>query len=195
MSRCIPPEHFRRLLAEQLSAAERRALDSHVDACPGCQETLARLLETDDDRTELDGRFLCRAGPAAAPAPPEDFLHRLKSRPPAANGPAPADILFPDPPAVAGSLGRLESYHILAELGRGAFGVVFKAHDEKLGCPVALKVLRPELAASAAERTRFEDEARKAAAVRHDHVVAIWWAAARALPCRITSWNTSKAKP
>jgi serine/threonine protein kinase len=67
----------------------------------------------------------------------------------------------------------LESYHIIAQLGRGAFGLVFKAYDEKLDCSVALKVLKPELAASAKERTRFEGEARKAAAVRHDHVVTI----------------------
>jgi WD40 repeat protein len=70
-------------------------------------------------------------------------------------------------------LGQLESYHIAAELGQGAFGLVFKAYDEQLDRFVALKVLRPELAASSRDRTRFEAEARKAAAVRHDHVVAI----------------------
>jgi tetratricopeptide (TPR) repeat protein len=59
------------------------------------------------------------------------------------------------------------------ELGRGAFGVVYKAHDDQLDCLVALKVLRPKFAASPADRTRFEGEARKAAAVRDDHVVAI----------------------
>jgi serine/threonine-protein kinase len=51
--------------------------------------------------------------------------------------------------------------------------MVFKAYDEKLDCPVALKVLKPELAASAGDRVRFEGEARKAAAVRHDHVVTV----------------------
>jgi WD40 repeat protein len=180
MNPCISPEQFQRLLAELLSEAERRALDAHVDACPHCQETLARLLEAEDDRTELNGRPRRRISPASLSEPPEDFLRRVKSRPPAPNGRTPLDILFPDPPTVAGALGRLESYHILAELGQGAFGVVFKAYDEKLDCLVALKVLKPELAASVAERTRFEDEARKAAAVRHDHVVTIYCVGATA---------------
>src|SRR5262249_54748125 len=70
-------------------------------------------------------------------------------------------------------LGRLESYHIMAELGRGAFGLVYHAYDEQLDCPVALKVLKPELAASASDRARFEREARAAAAVRHENVVII----------------------
>jgi WD40 repeat protein len=61
----------------------------------------------------------------------------------------------------------------MAELGRGAFGYVFLAYDEKLGCPVALKVLRPELAADPHARGRFEAEARRAAGVRHDHVITI----------------------
>jgi hypothetical protein len=74
---------------------------------------------------------------------------------------------------VRGPLGRLASYHIVAERGQGAFGVVFQAYDEELACPVALKVLKPELAASATDRARFESEARKAAGVRHDHVVTI----------------------
>jgi WD40 repeat protein len=182
MSRCILPEQFQRLLAEQLSEAERQALDAHVDACPRCQETLARLLEADEDTTELDRRLLRRDRPVSTCAPAEDFLRCVKDKPPpltvtipySPNGEMPLDILFPDPPTVAGSLGRLESYHILEELGRGAFGVVFKAYDEKLDCPVALKVLKPELAASVGERRRFEDEARKAAAVRHDHVVRIY---------------------
>jgi WD40 repeat protein/predicted Ser/Thr protein kinase len=181
MSRCIVPEQFQRLLAEQLSQAECKALDAHVDACPRCQETLARLLEAEDDTAELDRRLLRQAGPESA-CEPADFLRRVKETPPPPTPAGPCslnretafDILFPDPPTVAGSLGRLESYHVLAELGRGAFGVVFKAYDEKLDCAVALKVLKPELATSVGERRRFEDEARKTAAVRHDHVVTIY---------------------
>src|SRR5262249_23607020 len=82
-------------------------------------------------------------------------------------------IRFPEPPTARGSLGRLECYHIVAELGQGASGIVFKAFDEQLDCLVALKVLKPEQAASAADRARFEREARAAAAVRHDHIVTI----------------------
>jgi WD40 repeat protein len=174
MNPCIPLHQFQRLLAEQLSPAERQALDSHVDACGRCQETLARLLdEPSEDFAGLDWRRLRGSTTVELP---EHFLDRLKEDLPqrsSATSGAP-DIIFPEPPTPRGPLGRLESYHILAELGRGAFGLVFKAYDEKLDCFVAVKVLRPELAASAGDRTRFEAEARKAAAVRHDHLVAIY---------------------
>src|SRR5262249_33251856 len=64
-------------------------------------------------------------------------------------------------------------YEILAELGRGGMGVVYKARDVRLQRFVAVKVLAAHLAASDVARRRFFREARAAAAVRHEHVVAI----------------------
>jgi serine/threonine protein kinase len=51
--------------------------------------------------------------------------------------------------------------------------VVFKAFDSELNRPVAVKVLAPHLAGSGAARKRFAREARAAAAIVHEHVVAI----------------------
>ena len=45
MSRCLTPEQFEHLLAEELDPAERRTIDAHVDACPACQEKLTHLLD------------------------------------------------------------------------------------------------------------------------------------------------------
>jgi serine/threonine protein kinase len=53
-------------------------------------------------------------------------------------------------------------------------GVVLKAHDPRLNRVVAIKVLSPALASNAAARKRFLREAQAAAAVTHDHVVAIY---------------------
>ncbi|MHC5536754.1 bifunctional serine/threonine-protein kinase/formylglycine-generating enzyme family protein [Singulisphaera rosea] len=72
-----------------------------------------------------------------------------------------------------GTLGRLGHYEITHVLGRGAFGIVLKAFDEKLHRVVAIKVLLPEIAATSPARKRFLREARSAAAVRHEHVVNI----------------------
>ena len=58
-------------------------------------------------------------------------------------------------------------------LGRGGMGIVLKAFDPALDRMVALKVLSPALAASGAARHRFAREVRAAAAVVHEHVVAI----------------------
>jgi WD40 repeat protein len=181
MSHCLTAEQFQRLIAEELDAEQRQKLDAHVDVCPACQEKLARLLdESDGEYPGLDWQRIRPAGPENAGQSVADLLRRLKENvSPAliAAGPQqqalPQDIRFPEPPTEQGPLGRLESYHIVAERGRGAFGVVFQAYDDELRCTVALKVLKPELAANQTDRTRFEGEARKAATVRHDHVVTI----------------------
>jgi serine/threonine-protein kinase len=81
------------------------------------------------------------------------------------------DLLAPsDNPAM---LGRLGSYEILEVIGRGGMGIVFKAYDGELNRYLAVKVLSPCYASSAAARKRFAREAQAAAAVVHQHVVAI----------------------
>ncbi|HEX7446894.1 MAG TPA: serine/threonine-protein kinase [Pirellulales bacterium] len=73
----------------------------------------------------------------------------------------------------AAFLGRLGPYQVSDVIGAGGFGVVLKAFDPALNRFVAVKVLAPHLAASGAARRRFAREAQAAAAVVHDHVVAI----------------------
>ena len=53
-------------------------------------------------------------------------------------------------------------------------GAVFAAEDPLLERPIALKVMLPHAATAADSRQRFLDEARAAAALQHDHVVAIY---------------------
>lgn len=72
------------------------------------------------------------------------------------------------------SLGRLGHYEITEVIGRGAFGIVLKAFDEKLHRVVALKVLSPEMAATSPARKRFKREARSSAVIRHENVVSIY---------------------
>jgi serine/threonine protein kinase len=81
---------------------------------------------------------------------------------------------FLAPPQQPGEMGRLGSYRVLKVLGRGGMGVVFQAEDIQLERPVALKVLRPELASSSDGRARFLREAQAAAALQHDHIVTIF---------------------
>ena len=71
------------------------------------------------------------------------------------------------------SIGRIDHYEIKEMIGRGAFGVVFKAFDTKLARSVAIKILAPTLACSLGFRERFLQEARASAAIRHDNVVRI----------------------
>jgi serine/threonine protein kinase len=80
---------------------------------------------------------------------------------------------FLAPSQKPGSLGSLAHYEVLEVVGRGGMGVVFRAFDTKLHRVVAIKALAPQLATSSAARQRFVREARAAAAVTHDHIIAI----------------------
>ncbi|HVS40586.1 MAG TPA: bifunctional serine/threonine-protein kinase/formylglycine-generating enzyme family protein [Gemmataceae bacterium] len=73
-----------------------------------------------------------------------------------------------------GTLGRLGHYEILKVIGKGGFGIVLKAFDALLHRVVAVKVMARQLAATSPARKRFLREARAAAAVRHENVVAIY---------------------
>lgn len=78
------------------------------------------------------------------------------------------------PSSKPNSMGRLGHYEVLEIVGRGAFGTVLRAFDEKLQRVVAIKVLAPEMAATSPARKRFLREARTSAAIRHENVVAIY---------------------
>lgn len=71
-------------------------------------------------------------------------------------------------------LGRLGRYDIERVIGAGGMGIVLKAHDSELNRPIAVKVLASHLAHVGAARERFAREGRAAAAVVHEHVVAIY---------------------
>jgi serine/threonine protein kinase len=81
---------------------------------------------------------------------------------------------FLAPPQKPDEIGRLGPYRVLAVLGQGGMGVVFRAEDPDLGRPVALKALLPALASTSSARQRFFREARAAAALKHPHVVTIF---------------------
>ena len=72
------------------------------------------------------------------------------------------------------ALGRLGHYEVLDVLGKGGFGIVFRAFDETLQRLVAIKVLAPPLAATSAARKRFLREARSSAQIRHENVVQVY---------------------
>ena len=65
-----------------------------------------------------------------------------------------------------------DRYRIERELGRGGMATVYLAHDLRHDRPVALKVLRPELAASLGPE-RFLREIRIAARLQHPHILPV----------------------
>ena len=69
---------------------------------------------------------------------------------------------------------RFGTYTIRALLGVGGMGEVYRAHDDKLGRDVAIKVLPPAFTADPERRARFEREARMLATLNHPHIGAIY---------------------
>jgi serine/threonine protein kinase/Tol biopolymer transport system component len=70
--------------------------------------------------------------------------------------------------------GRLGPYEILAPLGAGGMGEVYKARDPRLGRVVALKVLPVEFAGDPARLRRFEHETRVLSGLNHPHIVTVY---------------------
>lgn len=68
------------------------------------------------------------------------------------------------------TLGR---YEVLARIGRGGMGEVYRCRDTRLKREVALKILPPESVAEPDRRRRFEQEARAASALNHPNIVTI----------------------
>ncbi len=66
-----------------------------------------------------------------------------------------------------------ERYEILAVLGEGGMGAVYKAKDRELDRLVALKVIRPELASNPDILQRFKQEILLSSKVTHRNVVRI----------------------
>jgi hypothetical protein len=174
---CPNRDRLRELLDGDLPEDHEPGLISHLDVCAACQQTLQELA-AGGESWEGAARELRKEAPTADPALGR-VLRDLQSNgitgetqaEPAGAAELPLDFLAP--PNKPGQLGVLDHYEVLEVIGRGGMGVVLKAFDRKLQRVVAVKVLAPQLAASSAARRRFDREARAAAAVAHDHVVAI----------------------
>jgi serine/threonine protein kinase len=68
---------------------------------------------------------------------------------------------------------RLGAYEILAAIGAGGMGEVYRARDRKLDRDVAIKILPEELATDPDRIARFEREAKTLAALNHPNIAQI----------------------
>jgi serine/threonine-protein kinase len=149
------PDRVRLLSEGRLPAEELSECQMHLEHCPQCQARLDELAR--QDRFLGTVRHYLAAEPGATPDGDR----------------APATLDFLTPSDWPDSMGRLGLYEVKGILGRGGMGIVLKAHDVALHRNVAIKVLLAPLAAHGAARRRFLREARAAAAVVHEHVVAV----------------------
>lgn len=160
---CLLDDQLRSLLEEDLLPQEAADCEAHLATCPRCRDKVESLIGNADWWQEAEDS-LRSPQDRTATIPPEKLSNIAPH----------ADILrLLGPTDNPQMLGRIGSYEIVGILGRGGMGVVFKGFDPALNRFVAIKMLAPHLAASGAARKRFEREAQAAAAIVHDHVMAI----------------------
>jgi eukaryotic-like serine/threonine-protein kinase len=175
---CPSPEELRQLLGDSPNDTQTE-LDQHLGGCASCQVKLEELATGGTNLSQLVER-VHELEPVAESAywPTIRALGRA-----AANAPtvaAPTQPITKDsstnfllPPTDPAYLGRLAHFDVMRVIGRGGMGIVLEAFDTKLQRNVALKVLTPELAHDETARLRFCREARAAASISHENVVAV----------------------
>ena len=69
---------------------------------------------------------------------------------------------------------KLGHYRLVEKIGGGGQGVVFRAHDQRFGRDVALKILPPKLLSDEAARKRFRQEARAVGSLNHPNIATAY---------------------
>lgn len=176
---CPSTEELRALLDGSLSEPQQVVDVQHLDHCQCCQVKLEELATGGTNLSQVVER-LDRSEPAATSAywqairavgQPAGMA--VTTAPEIATRVRDTSTSFLLPATDPAYLGRLAHFDVMRVLGRGGMGIVLEAFDSRLQRNVAIKVLDPELASDETARSRFCREARAAASVTHENVVAV----------------------
>lgn len=174
---CLQADELRQLISGELATQRQQECAEHLDSCTVCQGRLEEVATGGTNLTEvIEG--LNEASPAETSAfwPALNSLGVDTPKSPVrstATAGRSTSLTFLQPATDAAYLGRLAHFDVMQVIGRGGMGMVLEAFDSKLQRHVAIKVLDPELANDDLARQRFCREARAAASVTHENVVAV----------------------
>lgn len=177
---CPLAPDYRKVLLGTAPAGDEDRLAQHLEHCEPCAAIVNNLMAEMDLATEISA--LPEALAPAEVTLVDSVIAQLQAQP--APGPEtdagshteslPLCGVRLEPPQAAEELGRLGPYRVLQLLGAGGMGVVFLAEDPQLRRRVALKILKPALAARPGYRVRFLREAQATAALEHPRIVPIY---------------------
>jgi serine/threonine protein kinase len=180
-------DQLRRFLLGQLDDTQHERVERWLHQTPEslapeqdleCSDVLVERLRNLDEKAEppssqvvglIDRFSKLRPGEVTSETPGRGLADTTGPAPP-----RPSSTSFLAPPQRPDEIGRLGSFRVLRVLGEGGMGLVLEAEDVALQRRIALKVMRPEIAARSEGRQRFLREARTAAGLSHDHIVPIY---------------------
>lgn len=192
---CPDRDTLEKLLLGNVPSGRAEGLEEHLLSCDDCSKVAETIHETDDltlafaseENIECDEEILAAAIQRAkqlrshVETVESDETINGKSPVPAENAAdspgSPSlgeEIDFLAPAEHPDEIGRLGGYRALEVLGAGGMGIVFRAEDPMLKRQIALKVMKPVIAASKSARRRFIREAQAAAAIEHGNIVSIY---------------------
>ena len=174
---CPTAEELRELLAGSLSDARLKECVVHLDECSDCQQAIHETATGDSTVRELV-KHIDQWQPAKESAywPAVNAVRRELATtlvPQMPRDLSKLNLDFLQSPTDPAYLGRLDHFDIARVIGRGGMGIVFEGFDSHLRRAVAIKVLDPQLQENDIARQRFCREARAAASIAHEHVVAM----------------------
>ena len=137
-------------------------LAAHLDSCRACQSVLDALGQTTVDEADALVAGLRAVSPEADDFEVEPECRQALER---------VQSLLPGTPEVPPVPEKLGEYRILQLIGRGGMGSVYRATHARLGRDVALKIVPPDRARSAAAQARFHREMAALGKLDHPNVV------------------------
>jgi serine/threonine protein kinase len=188
---CPDQAELQDLLLGRSAGEKRIELEEHYLSCPKCAANSESIAVTDD----LTQALLNKSRPSGIENELQSAITQAKTLARlldtvADQNPIAADVTsgaelnsgrnerqcfnFLAPPQQEDEIGRFANYRILEVLGIGGMGIVFRAEDHLLKRVVALKVMKPAVAAKPESKSRFIREAQATAALSHDHIVQIY---------------------
>lgn len=175
-TKCPETNELEKLLDGSLSGERAQECMGHMDSCECCQHKLEEIATGGTNLSQIVEQ-INEAEPLATSvywsAVKELNVDLSETFVPRRTRPQEVSLSFLQPASDPTYLGRLAHFDVMRIIGRGGMGIVLEAFDSRLQRQVAIKVLDPELLDDEVSRQRFCREARSAASITHENVVAV----------------------